>query len=249
MSKDRGVANLRASLQELARLGSPVDLSVADVGRANQTENQDLEIEQIGGVHESHIYQLKDGRAAFVAQVRIANQTNKPIYPLEMEMQLFWQDPTVDWLEPRRIKVNGRKKPNYSYQCYRFPDGLQFSAAEVVNHVIFGHRMLIPNKPIEGLLLATGGRMPADLKHGQTLDVALTITDSAYTEHRATIDFWVNRVVYQPKPVRANTVNFGGMDGPPVITDSVQFGPGRCETGFSVDLPLSGITPCTKLVE
>lgn len=248
MSKDKGVANLRASLQELARLGSPVDLSVADVGRANQTENQDLEIEQIGGVHESHIYQLKDGRAAFVAQVRIANQTNKPIYPLEMEMQLFWQDPTVDWLEPRPIKVNGRKKPNYSYQCYRFPDGLQFSAAEVVNHVIFGHRMLIPNKPIEGLLLATGGRMPADLKHGQTLDVALTITDSAYTEHRATIDFWVNRVVYQPKPVRANTVNFGGMDGPPVIIDPVQIRPGLSETGFSADFPLSGKTPFTKLV-
>jgi len=230
MSKAKGNnADLRASLQELAQLGSPVDLSVADEVRENQQlENQELEIEQIGGVHESHIFQLKDGRAAFLAYVRITNQTTKAIYPVEMEMQPFWQDPTIDWLEPRRIPVRCRKKPDYSYECYRFPDGTELSFHEVLNHVIFGRRKLMPKQPVEGWLLATGGRMPSDLKHGQMPDVVLTITGSDHTEYRTTITFWVDRVVPQPKPVRAETIALGGgLDGAPVITDSAQIGPGR----------------------
>jgi hypothetical protein len=246
-----GNAELRASLQELAQLGSPVDLAVADVVRENQGEPQDLEIEQVGGFHESHTYQLKDGRAAFIACLRITNRTAKAIYPVEMEMCPFWQDSAIDWLEPRRIPTKFSKKADSGHECYRFPDGLQFPVDQVLNHVIFGHQRLMPKKPVEGLLLATGGRMPADLRHGQMLDVVLTITGSDHAEYRAPIHLFIDRVVYQPKPEKAKTIvlgrQAGGLDGAPAITDSAL--PGSRATVVAPDVALAELIPLTNLVE
>src|ERR1035441_2235932 len=56
MNKTASNARLKASLEELAGLGSPVDLSVVDM----EVENEKVEIEQVGGMLESHIFQLQN---------------------------------------------------------------------------------------------------------------------------------------------------------------------------------------------
>ena len=57
MTNNVSNARLKASLEELARFGCPVDLSVALTG----VENEKVQIEQVGGIHESHIFELEDG--------------------------------------------------------------------------------------------------------------------------------------------------------------------------------------------
>ena len=68
MTEER-MMSLRASLEELKTLGSPVDLSVAKVDE----ENAKLEIEQVGGVHESMIFELGNGQVGYMLDVRITN--------------------------------------------------------------------------------------------------------------------------------------------------------------------------------
>ena len=54
------IMSLRDSLRELAELGSPVDLSVA----TEESRPCKLEIQQVGGMHESRLFELEDGRIA-----------------------------------------------------------------------------------------------------------------------------------------------------------------------------------------
>jgi hypothetical protein len=53
-------------------------------------------------------------------------------------------------------------------------------------------------RPISGLLLASGGLLPPDLKHGQWLDVALALIDSDHNEHIQTIKLWTERLELRP---------------------------------------------------
>ena len=73
MNKTASNARLKASLEELAQLGSPVDLSVA----VTEVENEKVEIEQVGGINESHLFELQDGRVACMADIAVTNQTVK----------------------------------------------------------------------------------------------------------------------------------------------------------------------------
>ena len=83
MNKTALNARLKASLEELARLGSPVDLSVA----VTEVENEKVEIEQVGGVFESHLFELQDGRVACIADIAVTNQTSRTIDLIDVELR------------------------------------------------------------------------------------------------------------------------------------------------------------------
>jgi len=62
-------AELQASLEELAQFGSTVDLA-----RTNEpAENAKVEIIQVGGIHESQVFELEDGRVACIDALAITN--------------------------------------------------------------------------------------------------------------------------------------------------------------------------------
>ncbi len=60
MQKNSNCTRLVTSLRELADLGSSVDHSVADT----KDEPADIEIEQVGGILESSIFELPGGLPA-----------------------------------------------------------------------------------------------------------------------------------------------------------------------------------------
>ena len=212
-----GSAALRASLQELSRLGSPVDLSVADA----DGEKDKLEITQLGGVHDSQVFELPDGRLACMMALRITNQTSRTIYILDSRIAAdFWEDDFFDWLTSSRIPVKNRKKPDTSYLAYRFPGplGLELPYDQVMNHILLEGQKLTPKRPQAGWLLAVGGPMPPELRHGQWLDATLAIIGSDHSEYTQDIRLWTERLAPKPKsaqPRRGLVARSNGGDNGP----------------------------------
>jgi|SRR5271165_4480831 len=123
MNKIASNARLKASLEEMAQLGSPVDLSVA----VTEFENEKVEIEQVGGIVESHLFELEDRRVACIANIAVTNQTARTIDVVDVELRAPWDDSLFEWLTPRQVNSQGRAKRESAYSVYQFPGkyGLQ----------------------------------------------------------------------------------------------------------------------------
>ena len=127
MSKTQDSVKLGAVLRELAAVGCIVDLSVAEV-----LEENEVEIYQVGGVHDSMVFELPDGRAGYILDLEIVNQSSKTIYCSETELRMPWEDAFFDWLpDPKetgrsfsyfRRKRNGRcERVDAASTSYFFP--------------------------------------------------------------------------------------------------------------------------------
>ena len=76
---------LRLALEELAAFGSPVDLSVVQ-------EDLSLNIQQVGGVSDSIIFDLPHHRAGYILDMEFLNLRSTTIYLRNIELQLPWAD-------------------------------------------------------------------------------------------------------------------------------------------------------------
>lgn len=197
------IAELHASLAELMRAGIPVDLSVAS--KADNREK--VEIEQVGCIHDSAVFELPNGRVGVRADIAVTNHTAKDIDVIEVKLHGFSSDSPWNWLSPRRFSLDRAKRHNY--QAYQFPGecGLQLPYEDVLNHVFFGRHKLPRRHRLEGWLLGVGGRMPAALCHGQWLDFSLAIIGSDQ-EYATTIRLWTDRLDPRPKIVTPRTSLF-----------------------------------------
>ena len=179
MNKIAEQAKLRASLEESARFGSPVDLSVADP----RNENEKVEIEQVG-IFESHLFELQDGRIAYIADIAVTNQTSRSIDVIDVELQTPWDNRLFQWLLPSQVKFKPCRKRDCSPLVYRFPGpGPEFAYKEVINHHLLERKKLPANHRLEGLLLGIGGLMPDNLVHGEVVEVSLTIIGADHAEY------------------------------------------------------------------
>src|SRR4051812_29869060 len=112
------IMRLEDSLRELANLGSPVDLAVA----ATECARDQLEIEQFGNPEENKMFELEDGRTAYMLSVGLINQTSKTMYIDEVELQLPWEDRLFEWLPPHTVTFKDRRTAKTSsYEQYKFP--------------------------------------------------------------------------------------------------------------------------------
>jgi hypothetical protein len=171
MNKIAEQARLKASLEELARFGSPVDSTVADL----RIENEKVEVEQLGGPFESQILELPTGCVAYMVDIAVTNQTSRTIDLIEVELRTPWDDNFFQWLQPEPFKFQLHGKRGRSHSVYHFAETeLRFTSEQVINRNLVELRKLGKGRQ-EGLLLAIGGRMPAGLRHGQELDMPLTI--------------------------------------------------------------------------
>src|SRR5664279_190926 len=100
MNKTGSNARLKASLEELRQLGSPVDLSVV-----TEVENEKVEIEQVGGMLESHIFQLQNRRVAWMADIAVTNQISTTIDVIAVELRTPWDNRLLEWLTPLQVKL------------------------------------------------------------------------------------------------------------------------------------------------
>src|ERR1039457_5636576 len=156
MNQTGSNARLKASLEELRQLGSPVDLLVV-----TEVENEKVEIEQVGWVHGSRLFELQDGRVACMADIAVTNQTSRTIDLIEVELRTPWDDRLFEWLTPVQVQSQGRSKKRNSYRVYPFPgkNELQLQYSEVLNHRLFESKKLPGKRRFEGWLLGIGGVM------------------------------------------------------------------------------------------
>jgi hypothetical protein len=182
-------AKLAASLTELAEAGSPVDMSVADT----EDQHVGVEIEQVGGVHDSMVFELPGGLAGYILDMAFTNQTSRTIYCRDIDLRLPWEDSLFNWMQDPREA--GRS------ELYRFPgrNPLQYPRDEVINHVLLDDGALTSMRPLRGLLLATGRPMPESLFHGQWLVATLAILASDHAEYTSAIRLWTERLEINPK--------------------------------------------------
>jgi hypothetical protein len=191
-------AESRSLLHELARAGSPVDLSVAE-------RVEKVVIEQVGGIAESMVFELEDGRVAVMAEIAVTNLTAEPINVIGIDLQAPWGESLWQWLEPTQIQFKDRTKGDCSFPIYRFPGkcAMELPYDEVINHLLVGPgRRRLPGKcQLDRWLLGIGGSMPAGLFHGQWLDFSITIITSDHAECTETIHLWTDRLETRPKAV------------------------------------------------
>jgi hypothetical protein len=180
---------LAASLRELADMGSAVDLSAADT----KDEPADIEINQVGGVYDPRIFGLPNGSTGYMFYLVVTNQTSRTIYSRDVKLRMFWQDSLFQWM---RDPLETR-----SSEVYRFPGSgsPELPRDLVLNHVLLEGGALTPRLPLEGWLLATGGRMPEKLRDRQGLDMTLAILASNGVEYTETIRLWAERLAAKPK--------------------------------------------------
>ena len=173
--------HLAASLREMDAVGIPVDLSVAEL---------DVEIEQVGGVHDTMVFDLRDGRAGYVIDLIITNQMSRPVRCRDIELRPPWVDSEFEWLrDPREM---GGDPYNY-----RFPGkaALELPRDLALNHVLLGGGILKPGGcPRQGWLLGIGSPMPENLRHGAWVEITLAIIAYDHNEYPETITLWVDRL-------------------------------------------------------
>jgi hypothetical protein len=209
MSKTAARAKLKELLYELAQSGSPLDPSVAET----EVENEKVEIDQVGGMIESQLFELEDGRVACIADIAVTNQTSRTIYVVDVELRVPWDNSLFKWLTPHQVKPQDRAKRESAYSVYRFPGkyGLELAYNEVINHLLLERKRLPAKLPLEGCLLGIGGLMPPGLRHGQWRDVTLTIVGSDHAEYSRTIHLWTDRLQARTKIVKTRTPIFASL--------------------------------------
>jgi hypothetical protein len=226
MQNKWGREELGHSLEELAALGSPVDLSVVQ-------EDLSLNIEQGGGPSDSIIFDLPHHRAGYILDIELLNLRSKTIYLVDLILELAWEDPWFQWLpDPETQNHNAKKaqgnklkrtrmQPPPRY-CFPSSNGLEFPRDRVLNHYLTENGKLT-QKPMRGLLLAIGGRMPDSLRHGSLLEASLVVRDVEGFAYRGAVTFCVERRDVMTKPQTQNLglfeparANYGSRIADPV---------------------------------
>ena len=207
MRNTKDSVRLGARLRALAAAGSTVDCSLA----ITPEENVEVELHLVGGIYESMVFELPDRRTGYIMDLEITNQTSKIIYCSEPELRMPWEDRFFDWLpDPKetgrtfsyfRRQRNGRsERVEATYESYCFPRGaLEYPRELVLNHILLKGCALRPRCPLNGLLLATGGPMPHDVRHGQWLKPTLALIASNHREYTAQIQLWTDRLEIDEK--------------------------------------------------
>jgi hypothetical protein len=241
---------LGADLRELAAAGSTVDCSVA----RTPEENVEVEICQVGGVYESMVFELPNGRTGYILDLEITNQTSKTIYCSETELRMQWEDALFDWLpDPKEtgrtvsyfVKKNGhRERVDVASESYYFSGTqLDYPRELVLNHILLKGCSLQPGCPLKGLLLASGGPMPHDLRHGQWVKPTLALIASNHLEYTARIHLWTDRLeVDEKRATRTPSLYqdpLGSEVGSPVVVGNLH-GVAHTEKPRSLDTDTDG---------
>jgi len=113
-----------------------------------------------------------------------------------VEFRPPWEDNFFQWLTPDRVMPQGRARRDRGYSVYRFPgeNGLEFGYDDVINHHLMERKKLPGQRRLEGLLLAIGGGMPAELRGGQWLDLPLAIIAADHAEYATTLHLCTQRL-------------------------------------------------------
>jgi len=195
-------SEMRAHLDCARRLrasGVRIDIPELWESTSRRPPEARLDMMQTG---EAFIIETGSG-VAYVLEVTLVNQSPRPIYPLEVELRLPWEDRFFHWVEPQTITHRHRKKADTTCEIYRIPGrrGLELDYGEVINHVVVADGSIIPvGRPITGKLVAFGNCSLPDLPTGNVVNVNLFITGSDRSRYMQEISMLVDRLLVKPQP-------------------------------------------------
>ncbi len=195
MSKYIADTRLRDILEQLASVGSPVDLTVCEAGQ----ENAKLEILQQGWVGGSQVLELESGRAAFMAELAITSQSSRTIDIVDVELQWPWGQGSFQWLSPVSVPLPRQARRRQEWHTAYWLGRLEFPCDEVINEALIKRRKLSARSRIEGMLLGVGGSIPMGIRNRQLLSMRLAIYTADHAECSADL-----KVLLQRSERRAN---------------------------------------------
>src|ERR1700730_4603163 len=134
------------------------------------------------------IFDLPYGRAGYVIDLIIRNQTSRPIRCRDIELRLPWVDSEFEWLSDP-LKMDGDL---YNY-CFPGEGPLEIPRNLVLNHVLAGGTLKPGGCATQGCLLGVGSQMPENVRHGASVRMTLSIIAADHQAYLGTINLWVDR--------------------------------------------------------
>jgi hypothetical protein len=145
-----------------------------------------LIISQSGSNVTNQVFTTLGGPAGIMMEVKIINDSLKPVTIRGYELQLLWNDPDWHWLyDPEET---GNK-----YGKYKMPGSfIEFPRDMIVNHRTFKEGMLQPGEVIEGMLMGWGPTpIPKCFPHGSEIEMTLLVYDQRGKPHKSKFAFFV----------------------------------------------------------
>ena len=153
------------------------------------------------GFFETSLFDMEPGGTGCMLYLVIANDLPRQIVLVDFELQLPWKELTFQWLADPAVHNGGN--------LYRFPSncGPEFPREDVINHRAYEKGKLGRGGFLRGVLLGFSYKaLPANIKHGETLDASLSVFDVQEKCYSAEISFWIDRSAkLDPKPARKST--------------------------------------------
>lgn len=190
-------AKLVKDWADLEAAGIPLDPFENRVGIDPRDPSTALTIRAGRNRWRSQIYELNNGRFAYVLPLFVRrNHPGKTIIR-ECWISPPWPDTDIELLEDP--KEEGRHPAWYNFPS----DSDHFWREKVLNHRI--HCNLSRGDIREGLLLAVGLPPPETYKNHDEVTVTLTILDEWDWEHRAKLQMQINRLPRRAKAINKST--------------------------------------------
>ena len=146
-----------------------------------------LIISQSGSNVTNRLFTTEDGAAAITMEVKIINDSTKPVTIRGYHLQLLWNDPDWHWLyDP--VEIGSKTK------TYKMPGSfIEFPRDMIVNHRKFNEGILHPGQVIEGMLMGRGPTpIPECFPNGTEIEMILSVYDQRGKPHKTKFTFFVN---------------------------------------------------------
>lgn len=184
-----------ALTQHLIELGCPLEPSAG-----YRDTPGGLKLEQVPSLGTNQVFDLDDGRAGFVMDVRIWSELNLPVRIRQVRIDTPWGLREIELLPDPAIRVS-------TYQYYDFPKStLSFHREVVVNDFVSGRTTLKPGEQVQGLLLAVDDKpIPDEFPEQGRTEVNLVIFDERGNTFSSKFKLCVDRSasVFRERKIRA----------------------------------------------
>jgi hypothetical protein len=175
-----------AHARRLMDLGCPLDLEYFQEARNSSCRT--LRIKQVGAVIGSQVFEIEPLGVGCILDLEIVNDTGRPIYLRDFELELPWMDPLFCLLPDPRLR-------DEASQSYRFHGTkIEFPRSIVINRFVPGSTRFPKGGLVAGLVLSQGPEtIPNCYKHGEILDMKFSVVDQYDNRHSATVSVYIDK--------------------------------------------------------
>jgi hypothetical protein len=146
-----------------------------------------LRITHSGSSITNSVYATEIDMTCYRAEVKIINISTFPVVLRGFDLQVPWNDQDFRFLHDPREAAHPREYYEMPMMTLHFPVG------GVINHRTFNSGKMTPGDVIEGFILAVGTTaIPRLYKHGDEIEMKLSVYDQRGKPHSIQLTFWVD---------------------------------------------------------